>query len=131
MKTFALRTLTVALTLVLLAGANGGELASAATAPAQPDQHDCGCSDGCSCRGPVMGCNCSRQGVSLKTTCECGCSDGRHAIAGSWLKSLEARSCDLGAPMLIWAPICDRAGLREPSLDFEHEHPPRFFSPIP
>jgi len=128
MKVFIVRTLTVALTLALLASAHGAELVSTAMNPPRTDHHDCGCSDGCSCRGPVKGCNSSKESVAVKTSCGCGCSDGLHVIGGSSSKSLLAVSCDLGAPTMIWTPAHDRADAHALRLAFEHKHPPRALS---
>jgi hypothetical protein len=128
MKAVVVNTLTVALALALFASAHGAELVSTAMNPARSDHHDCGCSDGCSCRGPVKGCNCSTEGAGLKTSCGCGCSDGLHAIGGSTWKSLLARSCDLRAPTMIWTPAHDRADAQAWRLAYEHKHPPRALS---
>jgi len=125
MNVAVVRTLILALALVIISSANGAELVLTATSPAPSGAHDCGCSDGCACKGPAQGCNCSKKGVSLKTVCDCGCSGNLHAIGGSTCKSLLARSCDLGAPLLISSPLSDVARPQAWRLAFEHRHPPR------
>ena len=125
MKVFVVRTLNIALALVVLSSAHGAELVLTATTPPATGNHDCGCSDGCACKGPAKGCNCSRKGGTLKSVCNCGCSGNVHAIGGSTCKSLLARSCDLGAPLLISAPLSDSARPQAWRLVFEHRHPPR------
>ena len=119
------RALNVAVALVVLSTAHGGEFVLAVTTPAPAGSHDCGCSDGCACKGPSKGCNCSKKGVTLKNACGCGCSGNLHVMGGSAPKSLLACTCDLGAPVMIWTPLPDMARPQAWRLAFEHRHPPR------
>ena len=125
MKVVVVRTLYVALALVLLSSAHGAELVLTATTPAPSDSHECGCSDGCACKGPAKGCHCSKEGVSLKTACNCGCSGNLHAIGGSSWKSLLNHRCDLLPPDLISRPLFGQPRSQTWRLAFEHTHPPR------
>ena len=119
------RTLILALALVILSSAHGAELVLTATSPAPSDSHDCGCSDGCACKGPTKGCHCSRKGVSLKSACDCGCSGNLHAIGGSAWKSVLNHCCGLRAPVLISRPLFAQPRPQTWRLAFEHTHPPR------
>lgn len=128
MNGFIYRTLTVVFALLLVASAHGVELASAATAPARSDCHDCGCASECACRGPAKGCNCGSEGLTVKNACGCGCSDGMHMVGGPSWKSLVARSCGMGAPNVIWTATEALGDGQAWRLAHEHEHPPRLLS---
>lgn len=125
MNAVIFRVLLIAISLALIVSVHGGELCAAAAIQADSGCHDCGCASECSCKGPAMSCACSKNGVSLKSICGCGCSDPKHiGIASPW-KSFPAQTCAVIAPELIWSSAPRVGESQSWRLAYEHEHPPR------
>jgi hypothetical protein len=122
------RALIVACTLTYIAGVHGTELLAAATTPTVSHSRDCGCVDGCSCRGPSKGGCCPGTVESLTTSCGCGCGGTDHTAVGSTWEGLLTPTGGLGAPDLFWRPADLPDNPHSWRLAYEHEHPPRFLS---
>lgn len=131
MNAVVFRVLLVAISLALIVSVHGGEVCAAAAIPADSGCHDCGCATECACKGPATGCACSKNGVSLKSLCNCGCSDTIHmGMASSW-KSFPAQTCAVIAPELIWSSAPKAGESQSWRFAYEHEHPPRVPLQVP